>query len=65
MSAFKSCHVDYLLIISSAITGCVSISAIASLVCDPVGITSSSVEINIWAIIAGIKKYRWIIKQCC
>ena len=52
-----------MLILSSRITGCVSISAFASLVDINVGITSSSVGINICAIIAGIKKYKSIIKK--
>ena len=36
-------YVEHLLILSSTVTGCVSISAFASLVCMPVGITSSVV----------------------
>ena len=46
----------YLLILVSTITGCVSISAFASLVCIPGGITSSAAGIEICTIIAGIKK---------
>ena len=49
-------YVEHLLILASTATGCVSISAFASLICVPVGITSSAVGINICAIIAGIKK---------
>ena len=52
-----------MLILASTVTGCVSISAFASLVCVPVGITSSAVGRNISAIIAGIKKYKSIIKK--
>ena len=55
-------YVEHLLIIASTVTGCVSISAFASLVCVPVGITSSAIGINIFAFIAGIKKYKSIIK---
>ena len=51
------------LILSSTITGCVSISAFASLVCILVGITGSAVGINICAITAGIKKCKSIIKK--
>ena len=51
-----------LLIPSSTTTACVSISAFASLVCVPVGITSSAIGIKICAITAGIKKYISIIK---
>ena len=40
-----------------------SISAFALLVCVPVGIASSVVEIKISAIIVGIKKYKSVIKK--
>ena len=40
-------YVENLFILSSGITACVSISALASLVCDPVGITSSAIRIKI------------------
>ena len=56
-------YVEHLLILVSTGTGCVSISAFASLVCVPVGITSSAVGIKICAITAGIKKYKSIIKK--
>ena len=49
-------YVGNLLILVSVVTGCVSISAFASLVCVPVGIASSVVGIKICAITAGIKK---------
>ena len=52
-----------MLILVSTVTGCVSISAFASLVGVPVGITSSAVWIKICAIIAGIKKYISLIKK--
>ena len=45
----------------SAISGCVSTSALASLV--PVGITSSVAGLKTSAINAGIKKYNSIIKK--
>ena len=51
------------LILVSTITSCISIFTFASLVDINVGITSSSVGINICAIIAGIKKYKSIIKK--
>ena len=50
--------VENLFILASIVTGCVSISAFASLVDILVGITSSAVVINICAITAGIKKYK-------
>ena len=52
-----------MLILVSTVTGSVSISAVGLLVCFPVGITSSSVGMKICAIIAGIKKYKSIIKK--
>ena len=51
-------YVEHLLISVSTVTGCVSISVFASLVCVPVGITSSTVVIKICAITAGIKTYK-------
>ena len=56
-------YVEYLLISVSTVTDCVSISALASLVCVAVGITSSAVGIKIYAITAGIKKYKSVIKK--
>ena len=52
-----------MLILVSAFTGCISISPFASLVWVTVGITSYAVALNICAIIAGIKKYKSIIKK--
>ena len=49
-------HVEHLLILASTVTGCVSISAFATLVCVPIGVTSSAVGKNICAITAEIKK---------
>ena len=48
-------YVEHLLILASTITGCVSISAFASLACVPVGIMNSAVGINICAIIKELK----------
>ena len=48
-------YVEYLLVLASTFTGCVSISAFASLVAIPVGFTSSVVGIRICATTAGIK----------
>ena len=56
-------YVENLLILASTVTGCISISAFASLVCVPVSITSSTLGIYICAITAGIKKYKSIIKK--
>ena len=54
-----------MLILVSTVTGCVLISAVASLVCIPVGITSFPVviTIKICPITAVIKKYKSIIKK--
>ena len=56
-------YIDHLLIIISTITGCVSISAFASLVGIPIGITSSPVGLKICAITAGIRKYKSVLKK--
>ena len=56
-------YIEDLLILASAVTGCVSISAFASLVCISKGITSSAVRLKICVTAAGIKKYNSIIKK--
>ena len=56
-------NVEHLPILASTIAGCVSISAFASLVYVPIGITSSEVGINNCAITAEIKKYKSMIKK--
>ena len=56
-------YVEHLLILSLTITGCVSISAFASLVCFAVSITSSTIGIRICAIRGRIKKYKSVIKK--
>ena len=56
-------YIENLLILASIITGCVSIFEFDSLLCVPVGITRSEVAIKICAIIAGIKKYKSLIKK--
>ena len=56
-------YVEKLLILVSTVTGCIGISEFTSLVCVPVGITSSAVGLKICAIISGIKKYKSIIKK--
>ena len=50
-------YIEHFLILASTITGCVSISAFASLVGIPIGITSSTIGLNICAITARIKKH--------
>ena len=51
-------YVEPLLILTSTVTGFASIFEFASLVCVPVGISSSAVGIQNCAITAGIKKYK-------
>ena len=50
-------------ILASTVTGWVSISAFASLVDIPAGITIYGIGIKIWAMIAGIKNYKQIIRK--
>ena len=56
-------YIDLLLIVTSTITGCVSVSALASSVGIPIGVVSSSVWLKICVIAAGIKKYKSIITK--
>ena len=56
--------IEQFLILGSTITGCDSISAFASLVGIPIGITSSAIGLKIFAITAAIKIiYKSIIKK--
>ena len=50
-------YIDHSLIVISTIIGFVSISAFASFVGIPIGITSSAIGLKICTITAGIKKY--------
>ena len=56
-------YVEHFLILASTITGYISISAFASLIGIPLGITSSAIGLNICAITAGIKNYKSVIKK--
>ena len=56
-------YIEYLLVLASAVTGCVSISAVASLVGIPIGIAISAVGLQVHAITAGIKKCKSIIHK--
>ena len=49
-------YIEHFLILAATITGYISISAFASLIGIPIGITSSAVGLDICAIAAGIKK---------
>ena len=56
-------YIELCLILASTITGCISISAFASLLGVPIGITDSAIGLKSFAINAGIKRYRLIIKK--
>ena len=56
-------YLEYLLILDSAVTGCLSISTFASLFDICIRIMSSAVGIKICAITAGIQKYKSSIKK--
>ena len=56
-------YVEHLLILASTISGCVSISALGSLVCAPIGVTTFTIGIIIYGITARINKYTSIIKK--
>ena len=56
-------YLEQLLILFSAVTGWVSISAFSSLVGISIGITSSTIGLKICVITAGSKKYKSIIKK--
>ena len=56
-------HIEHFLILASTITECISISACASLLGIPIGITSSAIGLKICVIAAGIKSYKPISKK--
>ena len=56
-------YIEHFLILASTTTGCILISAFASLIAIPIGITSSAIRLGIFAIAAGIKKYKSITKK--
>ena len=56
-------YIFILLIVISVVTGCVSISAFASLVGIPTGIAISTTGLKICVVTAGIQKYKSIIKK--
>ena len=56
-------YTEHFLILASTITGCILISVFASIMGIPIGITSSAIGLNVCAVAAGIKKYKWIIKK--
>ena len=56
-------YIERFLILTSTITGLVSISVFASLIGIPIGVTSSAIGLKIYGIVAGIKKYKSIIEK--
>ena len=56
-------QIKHFLILASTITGCISISAFASLIGIPKGITSSEIGLKVCAVAAGIKKYQVIFQK--
>ena len=56
-------YIEKFLILASAVTGCISLSAFSSLLGILIGITSSAIGLKMCAIAAGIKKYKSIIKK--
>ena len=56
-------YIEYFLILISTFTGCVFISAYASLVGIPKAITSFAIRLKICLITARIEKYKSIIKK--
>ena len=56
-------YIEHFLILAPTVTRFISISAFASLIGIPIGITSFSIGLKICAITAGIKKYKSIIKK--
>ena len=56
-------YIEYFLILASAITGCISISAFASLFDIPMGNMGSKIELKICAIAVAIEEYKLIIRK--
>ena len=56
-------YIKHFLILLSAVTGCISTSAFASLLGIPKGITSSAIGLKICAIAAGIQRYKSTINK--
>ena len=56
-------YIENFLILASAVTGCISLSAFSSLLGILIGITSSAIGLKMCAIAAGIKKYKSINKK--
>ena len=55
--------IEHFLILASAVTGCILISAFASFLGILIGITSCAIRLKTCTITVGIKKYKSIIKK--
>ena len=56
-------YIEHFFILASTITGCISVSAFASLSGIAIAITSSAIGLKICAVVAGIKKHKSLIKK--
>ena len=56
-------YIEHFLILSSTITGCISISAFVSFFGIPIGVTNSAIGLKICAIAAEIKKCKSTIRK--
>ena len=56
-------YIEHLIILTSTVTGCISILAFASLVVIHTGFKSSAIGLTFFAIIVGIKKHKSVIKK--
>ena len=56
-------YTEHFLILTSKVTGCISISAFASLLDISIGIMTSAIGLKACALAVGIKKYKSIIKK--
>ena len=56
-------YIEHIFLLAYTITRCISISAFASFIGIPIGITNSAIGLKICAKPAGFKKYKSIIKK--
>ena len=56
-------YTEHLLILASRVSGCISISPVASLVSIPVDIASSAVELKTCATTAELKRISQLLRQ--
>ena len=56
-------YIEHFITLPSTITGCISLSAFASMIGIPIRTTRSAIGLKVCAITAGVKKYKSIIKK--